>query len=245
MKKYILIFILCYPFFYCSVNKDIQESNYNLQLKRNLVDNIGILYLQNGNIRVDSLKLNGAVFYIDSLRKIDSSMWHYMYSIRCGSGCTTSMQIILTVKNHKMHISYSGYFESSDNIDDLYYAEDTSLKPSDVMEYTHSNEKFYLNDSFLKKPIVTEYLYKGKVTDTGNGDKAFYSLKYDTKEKVYYNTRKKMIGEYLLFEGSTEKNIQLNETVYSLKFKENEWVYFKDTWYEFNSKNNSLQKFPK
>lgn len=223
----------------CVIQDTVKNS---LNVKRDKINNQIVFYLNRNEQIIDSLILFNLNFKVDSLTKISENIWHYIYSVRCGSNCKLRNQIILIIDSNKLHLSYVSYFSSSFDYSDLY----SSPESVNVLPYSIYNCNYFFGDDFFKgKPIVKEYLFKGKVADNGKGSDVFYQLKYDAVKKVYYTQTQLLKGEYLLVIPKKNKQLKkkINEIVPVLKFREVLWLYYNNTWYELNSKKNRLVQF--
>ena len=244
-KVYVYIVAIAIIFFNIyRVNAGSLDLPLSLKIRKDLVHNTITIYLQHGATVEDSMQLFGANFRIDSLTEIDRSTWHYIYSIRCGSNCKLWYQIVLKEKKKRIHLSYVGYYQRSFKFDQL-YAQDTSLRARDVMEYSDYLCDYRFNKEFFKsKSLITEYVYKGKMPDDQTkGMSSTFTLKYDRKNNIYYNSQEVLAGNYLIIEGKSKKTKSFFLKVFALEFQESEWIYLDNAWYEWNRKNNSLIKF--
>lgn len=232
--------------FALSVNGSKQDSlKEKISITRDEVNNRITFYLKQDNAIKDSLTLYNLNFKIDSLVKVNDNLWHYMYSVRCGSNCKLRNQIILMVDSSKLRIPYVGLFSSSFDYSEL-YSRDPSIKGSDVLPYTNYNCVYtFSNDFFSTKPIIKEYLYKGNVPDDGKGATVSYQLKYDNSKKIYYTQTQLLSGEFTIIAPQINKQFKkkINRVVPVLKFSDAMWVYYNNTWYELNPKRNNLVKF--
>ncbi len=228
----------------CNSNHYLKNADKSFAIKRDLVNNSATLYLKQGYKTLDTLKFLDLDFLEDTTIEINKTLWHYIYSVRCGSNCKMSYQTILSEKHNKIHLDYLSYYHTSFGFDKL-YAKDTSLRPSDVMKYSYYKCEYQFNSSFFTdKPIVNEYLYKGNFKDKNrDGNSSTFILKYDKSKRIYYNCVDFLNGNFFLINGKSKTNEQINKRVYALKFKEYEWIYLNDNWYEWNKENGHLIKF--
>lgn len=218
-----------------------------LLLKKSMVNNQITFYLnQNGTIK-DSLTLNNLNFVVDTLIKVSHNLWSYVYSVRCGSGCKMRKQVFIMSDNNKLRLSYVGYRSSSYDYRDL-YSNDLNVNGSiTTLPYPIYNCFYNFTDSLTSRTLILkEYIYKGKIPDDGSkGISKYYKLKYDSLKKIYYTQTQLLSGEYSIVETKNNKKSKqkINTVVLALKFKEIQWVYFNNIWYELNQKGNFLIKF--
>lgn len=218
------------------------EINHSIKIKYDHHRLLTTLYLSYNEKVLDSVILHNILFGEDSLLTIKENVWYYSYLKRCGSDCHSSNQIILTTKNNQLKIMMAIRKRFSEDVNDLYYEKDTSLKPQDVLEYNHYVSWYKISSDFIDNPLIKEYLFKGKEYDSGKGDLYSYPLKFEKTEEIYYNGKTLLKGSFNIVDSYNEKtNKQINQTVYKLKFKESEFIYFEGRWYEVGLKNYLLQ----
>jgi hypothetical protein len=229
-----------------NIYKQSAPENSTLNIRRDYINQTATIYLQNRNKIEDSLMVHNLNFRIDSLLQITNQLWHYIYSIRCGSNCKVRNQIIISCFKNKLHIEYAGLHSASYEFDDLYDTINRTLKAKDVMKYPNYYVEYLFNNSFFyNKPSVKEYVYKGKTPDNGTGDVLIKELKYDRVNRIYYTEREALHGDFTFISPESGEGInkKINEHVYILKFKESESVYLNNTWFEINRTTNSLKLF--
>jgi len=252
MKDRILFFKLITFIFLISCFAFVKGQNQlelkdELLLKENMVNNQITVYLNRHGIIKDSLTFNNLNFVFDSLNRINNTLWLYIYSARCGSGCKFRMQIMLMSDNNKLRLAYVGYHSSSYDYREL-YSNDLSINGyNNSLQYPIYSCVYTFVDSLTStKPLIKEYIYKGKVPDKGNkGTTIYYPLKYDSIKKIYYTQKQSLFGEYTIVTSKNKKELKkkINTVVLALKFKETQWVYYNYTWYELNQKGKFLIKF--
>lgn len=248
-----ILFIGIISFFILSLLTSALSVNYlkedslkeRISIMRDEVNNRITFYLIQDNVIKDSLTLYNLNFTIDSLVKINDSLWHYMYSVRCGSNCKLRNQIILMADGNELRMPFVGRFSSSFDYREL-YSSNTRIKGSNELPYSNYNCVYaFANDFFSAKPIIKEYLYKGTIPDNGLGTTLIYQLKYDNSKKIYYTQTQPLSGEFNIIAPQINKQFKkkINSVVPVLKFRDVTWVNYDNTWYELNSMSNNLVKF--
>ena len=235
-----ITFIFCL-FFVKSQN--LLNTKSKVTFRENLVENQMVFYLDENGIVKDSLILNNLYFASeDSLTTVNPGLWSFMYSVRCGSDCKLRKQVLFVSDNHKLKLSYVGYRSMSYDYRET-YSKDLSVQPM-------SNPLFYcaytFSNSFFKNPKVKELVYKGKSpNDFNSGQTNYYQLKYDSLKKIFYTGTEYLYRIYIIIIDLKNKPLEqkINTVVPTLKFKEVQWVYYNNIWYELNQKGKFLIKF--
>ena len=113
MKKIFFIILTIVSFITTSCYFNI---NYQIATRFNVEKQSSTLYLKKNNVLVDSITDIPNYYGKDSIIKIDSLHWIYIYAIRAGSGVHYQNQKLITIKDNKLHSLYDdvyayGYFQ--------------------------------------------------------------------------------------------------------------------------------------
>jgi hypothetical protein len=236
-------FILCFSFLFAKSLMGLNSKD-DLLVRRDEVNNKITFYLNQSGVITDSLSFHGLNFGVDSLKRLSDNLWHYIYSVRCGSGCKLQKQIMLISDDNKLRISYASYLWSSYDYRELYSnnLNNNNALPNPIYCCLYT----FVDSLIFTKPTIKEYIYKGKTLDNGsNGTTIYYQLKYNSLKKIYYTEKQVLSGEYVIVASRNNKEIKkkINTVVFALKFKETQWLYYDDVWYELNQKRKRLIKF--
>ncbi|KAF2515010.1 hypothetical protein EYY60_02835 [Flavobacterium zhairuonense] len=170
------------------------ENNYSITNHFN-DDSSTTIYLLKNNIKIDSLKVDD-YYGKDSIRILQKKEWNFIYSSRCGSGCSVKKQVVLAVKDdslkEKLHIQ-AEYYESivGDLSHKKYFKRIISIKSNNnnlVITKTciKNDSKYFLKSENLTfdetKNIYFNYKFKFE-------NKIYKGVKIDSSEYIFYKKK--------------------------------------------------------
>lgn len=158
-------------------------------------DHTSTVFLLKNNKKIDSLVIN-SYYGKDSIINLKNNKWNYIYSDRCGSGCSSTKQIIFSVVNNKLkknlHLE-ANYRESvlgDKTFKKNFIRELKIIKFNDNKSVEIKKTCFKNNIEFYSKTVKLifdqekEIYYNKKFIYGGNMQ---YGVKIDTTEYIYYN----------------------------------------------------------
>lgn len=219
------------------------DNKFKLNIVRNMLNYSCSIFLYKNEILVDSMSLRNLDFITDSLVNYDNNWWHYYFSTCkiCSSKILeNTQQILLTVKEDKIHIAFvSDYIHAlnfSETIDSIKAEKDTlfydiKLK-YDLYNYIKLDSNF-----FKSKHLANEIFYCRNCTDNKKENEGMVRqlmLKFDNINKIFYSKKIFLNGAYVFeaeVDGVKTKSVLKNKEAYVLDFYWTPITYFSGKWY--------------
>ncbi len=234
---YILCFLLLLSFIskgrtYSVVSLEGSKATINVDFLP--VDNTVKIYnKQNGMLLQDVIDLT-------DVKVLNKNFLYITYKARVGSNIKKEMGLLLSVSNGKL-------FESL-HIMTRYKVEfkRTYDKPTDLLQTYNELEEFSAavikcnTDSLCLK---CSYVNKSKQQNRATILNDNFCLKFDTKQKIFANSHKKLIGHYTCYnpEMNTTTQREYNEIFPTVALMDYEYYFINGFWYELNQGNYLVQ----
>jgi hypothetical protein len=239
-KKLVYLFyliIFCTEIVLGNCNTVSIEKKINITISRNKTNSEAHIYLYIDSLKTDSIVIDDLDFMIDSLVKLNDSLWKYMYSYGCDeSDCSLwSKQLLITELNKKIHFMYIGNYKYVSLIEGI-----------DAPFWWYSSENYVMEFSSTSATIQV-FNYSKRIHDgvtTIDSSSSIVYLQYDSQKNIYYSSIDTLncfcevlprIPKNRKYESSDTHVALNNEIVYILKInKLYHYMYYKDNWFLVN-----------
>lgn len=195
----------CFPGVVVFLISACTSKDYNLQVKFDPGQNVSTLYLTRDNERIDSITGVGSYYGKDILVSV-GEYWDYNYKGRCGTGCSITYYMRLTVVEDKikpMLNILNRYSEEGDSSD--FYNEQYIPHLSDSQNYVLTKGKNTAKGGEVKTNLLYnkhENIYYNEIYKIdGNDWKGIHLGKYDyvfiSNRWKFYNPKNKMLSDLM------------------------------------------------
>lgn len=216
----------------------------HFEISRNSFIHSSTIYLVCKGERTDSLQFQNVDLNFDSVFVYKDSILYYSFlnCNKCKPILTRRMQYLLTYDSLRIQIMLVTYLEYSckrDFYNPYTGAQDEGDTLAKVRQNYSSYNTIILDSNFIQGKRVANEVSFADNYGIPSRDRAViqsYNLKYNQKQKVYYNLLKTMSGTFKFTTksaGQYESKKFVKEKICFLQFDGSTFAYYKGNWFHY------------